>query len=79
VSSDAQAIEAYLGTVRGFSSRLLYGAFAYPTEARLLVGSSACYDTTPDPARNVGGHSRVRRETLGVNPTTFGIRRDSRN
>ena len=38
------------------------GGFAYPTEARLLLGSSAWYDTTPDPARNVGGHSRVRRE-----------------
>jgi hypothetical protein len=50
-----------------------------PSSLRLLLGSSAWYDTTPDPARNVGGHSRVRRETLGVNPTTFGIRRDSRN
>jgi hypothetical protein len=37
--------------------------------------------TTPRliPRATLGGHSRVRRETLGVNPTTFGIRRDSRN
>jgi hypothetical protein len=67
-----QRVREHIGDSRGTGNGL-------PSSLRLLLGSSAWYDTTPDPARNVGGHSRVRRETLGVNPTTFGIRRDSRN